>query len=222
MRTIDVSCLEFFEFHNINTLADDIIKNFKNNPLTFDDNNISKNLDKISHLDELFNWVYLCLDKVVENLKSDSLSVYKNQNKIILDNNNLASNYNMVISDCWVNRQQLGDIVPFHFHSMSSLSGIFYLDNSITPTEFLIPNYTISDNSYLFKKLPNFFKKKEIKPEKGKLIIFPSHISHGVPMHREPFVRHTIAFNMFLNGNISTSVGTFLSVEVKDIRNVIR
>lgn len=121
------------------------------------------------------------------------------------------------IQNSWVNRHSRSDFAGTHRHSNSVISGVYYIDvdqNSgaivfekdkshynlwpnIIDIEF---NYQLhEDQSRL-----NIFNADGwgIYPKPNELILFPSHLYHGVGENHSDIVRYSLAFNVFPRGDL--------------------
>jgi hypothetical protein len=92
-----------------------------------------------------------------------------------------------------------------HLHPQSIVSGILYFsDEESGKTIFKAPNpwYKVQIENFLqlTNKNSQLFLKQEIKPERGKLILFPSTVLHEVGVHTGNHSRYTLAFNTFVSG----------------------
>jgi uncharacterized protein (TIGR02466 family) len=102
------------------------------------------------------------------------------------------------LNDFWVQDYKKNDIHRIHNHGRNELSIVYWVRANQHAGEFVLhnPSPYISlwhDNT----KEGNPFNSlvKYIKPEKGKIIIFPSFINHEVLPGSEECIRTTIAFN---------------------------
>lgn len=123
------------------------------------------------------------------------------------------------ICDMWMSRNTMGEFSYPHYHDLSFFSGLLYLQDSKTFTEFEIPNIFHEKYGELLRHtLNNKIEQKlfEVFPKKGKLIIWPSYIRHKISRHKEPNIRYTLAFNTFLD-ILSTDKTQKLCLEVKKI-----
>lgn len=202
MKIIPIPALEFYQFNSSDEITNGTIEYIKNANLVFNKDNVAYQFDKIFFYEPLFDWVDCCLEQLATKLKDNS-----------------SEKWNFSIIDCWVNRQNLGHVVGQHHHSLSVMSAIYYLDNAKTPTKFVIPNYSLHNDDYFLSKMSNAYLTYEVTPEKGKLIVFPSHLKHRVEAHRQLNTRYTIAFNMFFEGIVSDTDTGRLSLNTKDIRS---
>lgn len=116
-----------------------------------------------------------------------------------------------VINDLWITKTQFGASFSLHKHTYSVFSGVLYLENSNTGTIFSFP-----DN---FSQLWEHFtlcnvqqQTYESKSEKGKLLIWPSHILHKTSPHKEKKVRYSVAFNSFWDGKLYDKPSGFLEL----------
>jgi uncharacterized protein (TIGR02466 family) len=106
----------------------------------------------------------------------------------------------------WANKSGMGQSHRPHRHQNSWASGIFYLTESNAQTIFAKENFWIKDESlevYLNEdKNLTFFQYKTLP---GKMLIFPSSLTHGVDEHKSMDSRFTISFNAFPCGLIGNT-----------------
>lgn len=116
------------------------------------------------------------------------------------------------IINSWANKHVKNDFAHSHHHSNSFLSGVLFV---ITPPDSgnlrfhknpLIPTFNNNIITLdLDKDAPKHIINLEtwdIKPGRGKLILFPSHLTHSVTKNLVDQERYTIAFNVFVNGTL--------------------
>jgi hypothetical protein len=94
-----------------------------------------------------------------------------------------------------------------HTHPNSFISGVFYLSHS---------NPEDGGNTLFYKEQPSLWRKNifshrqgewfRIRPEAGKLILFPSMLYHSVEPHNSESPRYSIAFNTFPTGKLGYAV----------------
>jgi len=138
---------------------------------------------------ELFVWFQECIDKVSKIYYNPSLK--------------------LGITGCWVNKTGKYSHTLLHDHPNSILGGILYFsDETSSETNFCIPDpwlFVQANRTLIVGKsestslISNGIKSK-IKPEKGKLILYPSSIKHWVTAYTGSNIRYTLAFNTFFTG----------------------
>lgn len=123
------------------------------------------------------------------------------------------------ICDSWLTRSHFGQKSGEHHHAYSIFSGLLYMtDQERSETKFLLSdpfykqyeslfNGTVKDQSYTY----------DIKPEKGKLIIWDSSIKHKIGTVSEKNTRYTLAFNTWPTGIISHMPTRKLMSNVVDV-----
>jgi uncharacterized protein (TIGR02466 family) len=156
--------------------------------------------------EKLFDWFDQCIDQVCK--------IYF-QNEISLP-----------ITSCWVNKSSKLEKHHTHQHSNAVISGIFYLTtHEKAETIFYYKNpffeLGITDVLHAAKNIDIKFEDHpttiigKIKPEKGKLILFPSSLVHGTRPNLDSYPRYTVAFNTFFSGKIyQEEGGTQLSTDI--------
>ena len=110
----------------------------------------------------------------------------------------------------WINKHSPGDYAPKHHHVNSCYSGVYYLH---VPT---------GSGSIIFSKSPSNMEQILAHPTEGNLwnssvwdfpvrsgdlIIFPSHLTHAVPVNKSDDTRYSVAFNYFLEGVLGDNTG---------------
>jgi hypothetical protein len=181
-------------------VLDEVLREIKNINFSQNEHNLISNQEYKNK--NLFNFFYKCLSDVRNKEFSESIDIY--------------------ITSCWVNKSAKGQKHHKHMHVNSMLSGIFYL-NSINSgnTVFYISNpWLYYEKTKVFKISKNSLvdHQYEIKPDRGKLIIFPSQIEHFVKENESETERYTIAFNTFFSGTIGENSTTHLRLD--KIKNI--
>lgn len=180
--------MEFYEFRCPEQLLESVYKEVPNIQFNLDDSNYSTGF---YYHEELFSWLNDCLDSVAKELLSDNLK--------------------FEIVNCWMNKAHKLQKTHLHSHPNSILSGILYFsDEESGKTVFRSENPWYKIQSANFLHLTSDFSKlyfmQEIKPERGKLILFPSTVLHEVNVHTSPSVRYTLAFNAFVTGEFKNPI----------------
>ncbi len=96
-----------------------------------------------------------------------------------------------MITGVWVNRLQTGGQQAMHVHANSFISGVVYLTDS-HPSANIVFQRPSANGSFVFS---NFNPDSEVTPFNadrwqmpaigaGDLVLFPSHLMHGVPENR--------------------------------------
>lgn len=107
------------------------------------------------------------------------------------------------ITQSWLTRSQQGDSHHVHTHPNSVVSGVLYIN--LAPEDG-ITFYRNEDNLWYellrsedsYYNAPSYF----IQTSMGELILFPSHIRHGVRTVTAPVDRVTLSFNSFFSGEL--------------------
>jgi hypothetical protein len=142
---------------------------------------------------ELYDWLYSCLSLV-----------YKNH----------FPQYDFVINDLWPVKSLFGQTSNFHYHSLSIFSGLLYLQDCKTATQYKFDDvFGNKWADFLTTEIKQITYKSN--SEKGKLIIWPSHIRHSIAMNKEKEPRYTISFNSFFTGVMSTTATSLLTLNTK-------
>jgi len=115
---------------------------------------------------------------------------------------NIGCNFDTDLNTLWYNVNRKHNYNQTHNHPNSVVSGVYYLE---TPKDsgrivFDTPDKGLSYNFFnnsLFSKFNEYNSSKYyIKPNKGLLILFPSHIDHYVEPNNNDEPRISLAFNV--------------------------
>jgi hypothetical protein len=131
-------------------------------------------------------------------------------------------NLNFEICDSWIVRALLGNKSESHAHINSFISGLFYLTehkNSSTVFSyddiFAQPYENLKNVNDTAFRIPKTFTSS---PKKGKLLLWPSYLTHRVATHTEKNIRYTLAFNSYPTGSISHRSSASLEFKVKSVK----
>ena len=117
---------------------------------------------------------------------------------------------NLVHVQSWINMHDPGDHAPKHHHINSCYSGVYYIQ---TP---------YNSGGIVFTKSPSHMEQIFAHPSEGNLwnssewefptkagdlILFPSYLTHSVPMNESNEKRISVAFNYFLEGTLGDHTG---------------
>jgi uncharacterized protein (TIGR02466 family) len=114
------------------------------------------------------------------------------------------------ITQSWANRADKGQSHHLHKHPNSVISGIYYLSDSSSGTQFVVPDIW---SPWIVREVQaqhfDFHIPENNQPvvdecpsEAGNLLIFPSILSHTVAPNQDQHSRYTISFNSFPSGEI--------------------
>lgn len=115
----------------------------------------------------------------------------------------LSSNDKLFITQSWMNRNQKGQSHHEHIHPNSIVSGVFYFQISpqLPPIQFR--NTRTRDFSLSVNKHNNFNSATFLLPlNAGELIIFPSTLTHSVPVNQNDEERISLSFNTFAKNEL--------------------
>ena len=103
---------------------------------------------------------------------------------------------NIKINSSWFNVYKKYDYQEFHKHPGSVISTIYFLkaDKNSSRVIFKTPNDDMFQMSYT-ENTPAMLKNVYYSPDPGKLIIFPSNISHAVERQEVDSQRITLSYN---------------------------
>ena len=205
MRQIELYNFSFYEFDAPEGLTERILQDVKTNVIFEPNliNDISKR-DKNYFDAELFDWFDSCLSQV--------------KNKILIQ-----ADIQVPIVGCWVNKTRKLKKLHDHNHPNSFLSGSFYLTtHNNGHTIFYSKNYWLEG---WYDRVSMFFDPKaqplleagRYQPQAGKLIIFPSCLTHGTLVSKDE-ERYTIAFNTFVEGSFGNPIVSTVNLRPVTVR----
>ena len=104
---------------------------------------------------------------------------------------------NLFLHEIWRNTYTKGFFQEIHDHFPHSLSGVVFLtDEQEGDGKFYFYHRHGSEVSKEWIELGFIGERKFVKAERGKVILFPSHMLHGVSQHNLKQPRQTVSFNM--------------------------
>jgi uncharacterized protein (TIGR02466 family) len=124
------------------------------------------------------------LDKHIKNY-AESINLVKN-----------ADIYE--IPQSWLTLTKPGQYAHRHSHGYSDISGVYYVKTSGSDGDFWAENplNQLFETSYFYSHIP---EKIYIKPQIGRLMLFPSWLKHGVNKNLTNNERISFSFNIFFN-----------------------
>ncbi|MEX2131041.1 MAG: putative 2OG-Fe(II) oxygenase [Pseudohongiellaceae bacterium] len=151
---------------------------------------------------------------VLQNLRSEIQTHLNNYFQLVY---NTANEVNLAITQSWLARTRQGESHHAHSHPNSVVSGVLYInldkDDGI--------NFYRNDEQNWYELMPrenNYYNAHSIfvQTEVGSLVLFPSHIKHGVREVTAGIERLSLAFNTFFSGQMGRDdYSNSLSITVK-------
>ena len=149
---------------------------------------------------------YILENPTLSKLKIDIQSVIDEYIQRIF---NPKDDFNLYITQSWLNISEKGKFHNVHTHANSVLSGVFYFDVDEQS------NFTVfhNDASYeiyaISAKAGNYYNSREyaIELEKNDVIVFASDMRHSVPPNKSDKPRISLSFNTFIKGTIGSKTG---------------
>ena len=191
MKRLYCSPERIFEFRSAEGICENAFEalkkiNFFQNKKNFisynmSDENPNLDLRKVKEFKELHEWFLECVKEAAKDLKI---------------------NKTFKIIHSWANKSEKGQSHHPHAHPYSIISGTYYLTTNKEGGETWF-QYPATKWSQLFLFYDQHLF-KTIKPEAGKLILFPSNIYHGVEPNKDDSPRYTISFDTFIEGKVAS------------------
>jgi uncharacterized protein (TIGR02466 family) len=136
------------------------------------------------------------------NLKKDILNLINTFiNEIYQPVSNNISPY---ITQSWLNKTKQYEFHHAHTHQNSFLSCVLYLENEKNVSNYINFQKLNCEQIHIASKNFELNQIKSIKLNKHDILIFPSSLPHYVPMVTDDITRTSLAFNIFLKGNLGT------------------
>ena len=116
----------------------------------------------------------------------DSWEIKNLKCKILSHSDNLLwKNSNCEFIDFWGNIYRKGDYTESHNHWLEHLSVVYFLKAKFYHAPLIFESIGLN---------------KKIRPKEGRLVIFPSFLTHSVPIHKFDETRITLAANLRATG----------------------
>lgn len=94
----------------------------------------------------------------------------------------------------WITSNDKGEYPPFHNHLNADISGVYYYQTNGEDGNIFFVTPTLAMTNSVFSKLADNF---HVKPEVGKLLLFPGWLQHGVATNTSNNNRKSLAFNIY-------------------------
>lgn len=145
---------------------------------------------------------YILENPALTNLKKElNKFIVDYFDKIICTSNDVTP----YITQSWLNFTESNQFLQRHAHQNSFISGVLYIsaDKDVDSIKFFKDKY---ETIMLEYKDFNLFNATSwwFPVETGKVILFPSHLVHGVETKKGNNQRISLAFNIFLKGHIGS------------------
>ena len=113
-----------------------------------------------------------------------------------------STEVSLYITQSWINYTEPGQFHHKHAHPNSFVSGVFYIDSDNSKDRI----YFYKDSYEQLKVMPrewNLFNSESwwFEANKGRLVMFPSSLTHMVQTVEADKTRISLSFNTFLKGN---------------------
>lgn len=94
----------------------------------------------------------------------------------------------------WITSNSKGEYAPVHNHLNADISGVYYYQTNERDGSIFFVTPTLAMTNSIFTK---FSDNIYVKPEEGKLIMFPGWLQHGVSANTTDSTRVSLAFNIY-------------------------
>ena len=162
-----------------------------------------------------FSWVDGCSIEVERlDLREDFIPLFKPSLSIFFNELELdcrTANLSIYCHEIWRNTYKKGCFQEVHDHTPFHLSGCLFLtDEQEDDGKFFFYNQGYTEVYREWRDLGFSGDRKTIRAERGKLLLFPSYMLHGVSVHKSNNIRKTVSFNLIFNTFKQISTSTIL------------
>ena len=132
-------------------------------------------------------------DDIIENKNMKVIGKVIDENlKIFLDAINFPEKKYRTTS--WITSNSKGEYSPVHNHLNADISGVYYYQSNEKDGSIFFVTPTLAMTNSIFTK---FSENIYVKPEEGKLLMFPGWLQHGVTTNMTDSDRISLAFNIY-------------------------
>lgn len=145
---------------------------------------------------------YILNNEIFTNINAQISEHIKNYVKDIIGSNDAS----LITTQSWLNYNPPGSSHHTHSHKNSIVSGVIYFTES--PSKLMFFNY---DEPWVEPSLshptPYNSNMVSLPVEQNTIVLFPSHLRHGVDINEKETTRISLAFNTFYTGIIGDASG---------------
>jgi len=158
-----------------------------------------------SHEDQTFMWGNKCISEKRRLSFDNTLMSYLNDNIVsFFDQVGLSRELSLSINflEVWENKYKIGNFQEVHDHvdGLTNLSCVVFFDDWIENSSTLYFQKYIAEADH-FWRTNLLHSSYFMNPKRGDVLLFPSHMLHGVTPHREDTIRKTVSINMQVQSN---------------------
>ena len=115
-----------------------------------------------------------------------------------------ARNLKIQLHEIWRNTYQRNYFQEVHDHLPLHLSGVVFLtDEQQGDGQFFFYHKHYSEVSKEWRDVGLFGDRKFVRAKRGRVLLFPSHMLHGVSIHKSDNMRRTVAFNLIFDTSVT-------------------
>ena len=86
-----------------------------------------------------------------------------------------------------------GHYAHAHHHGHADLSGVYYYKTTGDDGDLFFQTPNLASTTSVWSNQPHTIS---MKPEQGKIILFPGYLMHGIRTNTTPHTRLSVSFNM--------------------------
>jgi len=147
-------------------------------------------------------------DRILDRAELSALRAYIDSQVLAFKKGllRIGDDVEIYITQSWANRAGPNEFHPRHKHPNSVISGVMYLDDNsdekLPPIRFH-RTLELFPLDFVYDELNEFNATcREIYPQQGMLVLFPSLLEHDVGKNESNRVRTSLSFNTYVRGTI--------------------
>lgn len=197
-KIIDLFSVPIFKTKiDISLKEKEFIKKLKYNLVEFKNGLISDNKNVLNN-------------PILLNLNKQIIKQVEEYTKNIIEIDDKITFY---FTNSWAMKHGEGNYAHAHAHSNSVISGVFYVEVPKNSGDLVFHKNSYNSSNAMLSSLAlpykryNKYNSEEwsIKIEDNLLVLFPSNLTHSVPVSLNKKNRYCIAFNSFIKGTLTTN-----------------
>lgn len=121
------------------------------------------------------------------------------KSSIVFNEIGIKPEFKCELNNAWININKKGSSNMQHIHPRSIMSAVFYVKSDEDSGDLFIEDDTRQryiNELITYANNPLTYNTVSYKPKKGRLLIFPSWVNHGVGLNKSNEDRISIAFNI--------------------------
>lgn len=156
-------------------------------------------IPKDNVVDKNFTWGNLCkVNRTALNI-NDYQDILVNPLRMVSEE--LGVTFSAKILHPWINMYERGSFQEVHWHDDCDIAAVIFLNDEPDFSKFYFFDANHTQFTKPWVKIITRIKESNIyypKIQAGDVILFPSHMMHGVTPHQSDIIRKTMSFNVVI------------------------